>query len=83
MSVTNEKPDTVVPEDRVERRQFLERLGKYAAVTPPLITTMLTASTIPAHASGSNAGTGNGSKGRRHHRRRRRHRKHGGSGAHD
>lgn len=51
------------PETKEERRQFLERIGKYAAVTPPVITMMLTASTVPAYAVGSNAGEGNGDEG--------------------
>jgi hypothetical protein len=41
------------PETKEERRQFLERIGKYAAVTPPAISLMLAASTVPAHAAGS------------------------------
>lgn len=50
------------PETEVERRQFLGRIGTCAAVTPPLITMRLTASTVPAYARGSNAGLGNGSE---------------------
>jgi len=53
MSAPNEAP---APETKEERRQFLERIGKYAAVTPPMITMMLTASTVPAYASGSGHG---------------------------
>ena len=52
MSVPNTTTDTA-PETEVERREFLGRAGRYAAVTPPLITMMLSASTVPAYASGS------------------------------
>jgi len=55
--------DIGVPETEVERRQFLGRIGKYAPVTPPVITAMLTASTVPAYARGSSAGLDNGSEG--------------------
>jgi hypothetical protein len=53
------------PETEVERREFLGRIGKYAAVTPPVVTMMLTASTVPAYAksSGFNSGEGNGDEG--------------------
>jgi hypothetical protein len=63
MSAPDERRDVAVPESEVERRQFLGRIGKYAAVTPPAITMMLTASAVPAYARGSNAGLGNGSEG--------------------
>ena len=45
------------PETGEERRQFLERIAKYVAVTPPAITLMLTASTVPAYAQGSSGHT--------------------------
>jgi hypothetical protein len=57
MSKPNEAP---APETKEERRQFLQRLGKYAAVTPPAITMMLSATTVPAHARGSGGGGGAG-----------------------
>jgi hypothetical protein len=59
------RKDVGVPETDVERRQFLSRAGKFAAVTPPAITMMLTASTVPAYAksSGFNSGEGNGNEG--------------------
>jgi hypothetical protein len=66
MSTQANTPDTPSSETEVERRRFLERVGKYAAVTPPVITMMLTASTVPAYAKGSghlNAGEGNGNEG--------------------
>ena len=65
MSAPKETPDVAVPESEVERRQFLRRAGKFAAVTPPAITMMLTASTVPAFAKGSgfNSGEGNGNEG--------------------
>lgn len=36
-----------------ERRRFLESCGKYAVVTPPAITTMLTVALTPADAVAS------------------------------
>lgn len=53
--------ETPTPETDAERREFLRRAGKFAAVTPPAITLMLTASSLPAYAKGSaNNGLGNG-----------------------
>jgi len=59
MSTPNKTPS---PETDEERRQFLRRAGKFAAVTPPAITMMLSASAVPAYAkgSGANNGLGNG-----------------------
>jgi hypothetical protein len=53
---------TPTPETDAERREFLRRAGKFAAVTPPAITLMLSATSIPAYAKGSghNNGLGNG-----------------------
>ena len=56
------KPDDLqAPETKQERREFLQRIGKYAAVTPPAITMMLSATTVPAHARGSGGGVSGGS----------------------
>ncbi len=67
------------PETKEERRQFLERIGKYAAVTPPAITMMLAASTVPAYAKGSGHGGGEeGDKGKHGN-----HGNHGGGGEGD
>lgn len=53
--------ETPTPETDAERREFLRRAGKFAAVTPPAITLMLTAASVPAYATGSaNNGLGNG-----------------------
>jgi hypothetical protein len=60
MSATNKTP---TPETDAERRQFLRRAGRFAAVTPPAITMMLAATTVPALAKASghpNNGFGNG-----------------------
>lgn len=46
------------------RRQFLFKAGRFAAVTPPLIATMLAVTSTPALANGS--GSSGGSKGRGH-----------------
>ena len=53
MAAPNETPAS---ETKEERREFLSRIGKYAAVTPPVITMMLTVSTVPAYAKGSGGG---------------------------
>jgi hypothetical protein len=71
MSVPQEAPETITPETEVERRKFLERAGKYALVTPPAISAMLTASTVPAYATGSHShGEKKGKKKGRRRRRR-------------
>jgi hypothetical protein len=57
MSV-QEPSDAGVPETDVERRQFLRRAGRFAAATPPAITLMLTATSLPAYAKGSGGGGG-------------------------
>ena len=45
------------------RREFLRKAGKFAAVTPPLMATMLAVTSTPALANGSGSGHGHG-KGR-------------------
>lgn len=42
------------------RREFLRKAGKFAAVTPPLMATMLAVTSTPALANGSGAGRGKG-----------------------
>lgn len=44
------------PEVDEERRTFLERCGKFAVVTPPAITLLLSSATTPAFARGSTIG---------------------------
>jgi hypothetical protein len=46
----------------VPRREFLRRAGTYAAVTPPLIATMLAVTSTPALANGSGSNGGRGRK---------------------
>lgn len=46
----------------VPRREFLRRAGSYAAVTPPLIATMLAVTSTPALANGSGSNGGRGRK---------------------
>jgi hypothetical protein len=46
--------------DGEARRAFLLRCGRFAAVTPPVITTLLTVSMIPSEAHASTIGRGNG-----------------------
>ena len=61
MSDVKETSNAGRPETDVERRQFLSRAGRFAAVTPPAITLMLTATSVPAYAKASgNNGLGNG-----------------------
>ena len=42
------------------RREFLLKAGKFAAVTPPLMATMLAVTSTPALANGSGAGHSKG-----------------------
>ena len=53
------KPDWDVAEADGDRREFLRKAGKFAAVTPPVIATMLSVTATPALASGSGRGKGN------------------------
>lgn len=46
------------------RRAFLLRCGRFAGVTPPVITTLLTVSMIPSEVHASTIGRGNGRGGR-------------------
>jgi hypothetical protein len=53
-----------------ERRRFIERCGKFAAVTPPAMALLLAVSAVPEEAEASswhhrrNNGAGNGNSGR-------------------
>jgi hypothetical protein len=49
---------TPTPETDAERREFLRRAGKFAAVTPPAVSLMLSAMSVPANAKGSGGGGG-------------------------
>ena len=57
-------PDHVVRDasDAEARRAFLKRCGRFAAVTPPAIATLLTVSSIPQEAHASTIGRGNGDR---------------------
>ena len=48
--------------DREARRAFLARCGRFAAVTPPAMTMLLAASSVPQEAHASTIGHGNGPK---------------------
>lgn len=48
------------------RREFLLKAGKYAAVTPPLVATMLAVTSTPALANGSGTSGGLGGHGPSH-----------------
>jgi hypothetical protein len=54
--------ETTDATDDVPRREFLRRAGTYAAVTPPLIATMLAVTSTPALANGSGSKGGRGRK---------------------
>jgi len=62
------------PEDQAKRREFLKKCGRFAAVTPPAITLLLSVASVPkeAHAStigqhwgswGNSQGGGNNNQG--------------------
>jgi len=50
------KPSVEDAADSEARRAFLLRCGRFAAVTPPVITTLLTVSSIPSEANASTIG---------------------------
>ena len=52
------KPSVEDAADSEARRAFLLRCGRFAAVTPPVITTLLTVSSIPSEANASTIGSG-------------------------
>ena len=52
------KPSVEDAADSEARRAFLLRCGRFAAVTPPVITTLLTVSSIPSEANASTIGGG-------------------------
>jgi hypothetical protein len=43
-----------------ERREFLRRCGRFAAITPPAMTMLLAVATTPTEAHASTYGWGNG-----------------------
>ena len=45
--------DTPLPAEAADRREFLERYGRLAAITPPAIAAILTMESTPAEAAGS------------------------------
>lgn len=52
------KPSVEDAADSEARRAFLIRCGRFAVVTPPVITTLLTVSSIPSEANASTIGRG-------------------------
>ena len=48
--------DSAAERERKERREFLRRCGRFAIVTPPAMTTLLTVSSIPREAHASTIG---------------------------
>lgn len=64
-----DEPEATEASVESARRQFLRKAGRFAAVTPPLIATMLAVTSTPALANGSGSSGGRpsgGSKGRGH-----------------
>jgi hypothetical protein len=60
-----------------ERRAFLANCGKFAIVTPPAVTMMLTTASIPKHAAASTfPGSGWGGPPKKHHKHKGRHKGH-------
>lgn len=54
MAIMELKPeDRETAEEREARRQFLARCGRFAAVTPPAMTMLLTVATTPMEAYAS------------------------------
>jgi hypothetical protein len=47
------EPLSIPSEADAERRSFLAACGKFAVVTPPTVTMMLTATSLPRHAAAS------------------------------
>ena len=52
----NPVDDLEIEKERQERREFLKRCGRFAAVTPPAMATLLTVSSIPREAHASTIG---------------------------
>jgi hypothetical protein len=52
VSPSRETP-SLPPETDEERRNFLAACGKFAAITPPTVTMMLSTTSLPAHAAAS------------------------------
>jgi hypothetical protein len=64
--MSNQSPVIKADEEQAERdqenarREFLKRCGRFAAVTPPVMTMLLSVSSVPREARASTIGLGNG-----------------------
>ena len=56
----NRDADLETEAQRQERREFLKRCGRFAAVTPPAMATLLVVSSVPKEAHASTIGRGHG-----------------------
>jgi hypothetical protein len=54
--MSNHRKSEVEDAERKARREFLVRCGRFAAVTPPMMTTLLTVSSLPREAQASTIG---------------------------
>jgi hypothetical protein len=54
--MTDRPPVVVDSKDREARRAFLARCGRFAAVTPPMLTMLLSVSSVPNEANASTIG---------------------------
>ena len=52
----NRDDDPEIEKERQERREFLRRCGRFAAVTPPAMPTLLVVSSVPKEAHASTIG---------------------------
>ena len=52
----NRDDDPEIEKERQERREFLRRCGRFAAVTPPAMATLLVVSSVPKEAHASTIG---------------------------
>jgi hypothetical protein len=52
----SDKSDTPYDQEVSARREFLKRCGKFATVTPPAMTLLLSVSTVPQEAHASTIG---------------------------
>ena len=59
----NRDDDLDAEAERRERRAFLKRCGRFAAVTPPAMATLLVVSSVPKEAHASTIGRPGGSWG--------------------
>ena len=47
---TENKPEVAAPDDEIDRREAVRKLGRFAAVTPPTVALLLAGASRPARA---------------------------------